>query len=352
MLVRVIGKMVVGWNWLRFAFGACFVAAQARAQETQPQFVDLTYEIDPAVQGCPGSLEFRSIIAQQLGYDPHNADSTLGIEVRIRPSDSGLEGIIDWTTTEANKPGERRFTSRNGDCREMVTTVGFVVAVQIQLMATEKAASTNRAGGAAEPGNLDGQPPLRKLPEATPTVSLAVKSFELRAVPPSSSPWAAKVGLGPALGLRLAPSALGQGRFFIGLQSQGFEVEAAAEVALPATKRESYGGGFRERLFLGTLALCAWQGNLAACGVGKFGQIHVEGTSVDKPASSSGFVALLGPLLAASLGLSNHFNLLWHVDGLYLLTPWTVDLNQLDVWTMPRFGASVGIDLSVHFQLQ
>jgi len=39
-----------------------------------------------------------------------------------------------------------------------------------------------------------------------------------------------------------------------------------------------------------------------------------------------------------------------HADALYLLTPWTVHVNHVVAWTMPRVGAVAGIDLAVKFQ--
>jgi len=334
--------MVIRWKSSALVLCLCLLAERAAAQEPPRVLVDLKYEVDPALQGCPSAGEFRSIVAQQLGYDPYSLDSTLDVRVRVRATEKGTEGTIEWLAGIANKLGERRFTSRSDDCLEMMATVGFVVAVQIQLMATEKAAETGVRVTKPKPAEE------QVLTHAQTT--LTTKSFEVR---PTSSPdptrWSATVGIGTAIGYGLGPNPVVQGRLFLALQSGWFGLEGGAEASLPSTKREAYGGGFRHDLQLGTLGLCGWYTSIAACGLGKIGRVHVQGLGVDKPNSSDGLAAQLGPRFAYSLQLGNHFVLLEHIEALYLLTPWTVELNRVVVWSMPRFSVSAGIELAVRF---
>jgi len=158
------------------------------------------------------------------------------------------------------------------------------------------------------------------------------------------------VGAGPAIGVGLAPSTGGLvGRFFGAIQYGwlGFELGVEASRATPA--RQAYGGGFRHELVLGTLAGCAWQGPFSACALGKLGRVHVEGVGVDVPASPKGLVAEAGPRVAYSLGLDQHLILQGYVEALCSLTSWTVYVNHVAVWTMPRFATVAGIDLAARF---
>ncbi len=343
------------WSWVTvrqscsIVFCASLLAARTLAQEPQEQLVNLKYEVDPALQGCPNAVEFRAIVAQQLGYDPYGPDAPLGVNVRVRATESGLEGTIDWSAADANKLGQRRFTSRNEDCREMMMTVGFVVAVQIQLMATEKA-KTSPPHSENEPSSRSQEEPAKSSQELVRSVTLTIRSFEVHAASSDSTKWTASAGLGSSLAFGVAPHTVAQGRLFLALQRGWVGLEAGAEASLPSTHREAYGGGYRYEQLLGTLAACGYAGTFSVCGVGKLGQIHVRGTGVDKPASSSGFLAQVGPRLGYSLGLGNHLALLGQVEALYSLTPWTVDLNQVTVWTMPRLGAVAGIDLTARFR--
>ena len=343
-------KTVSLFGWVAWvAFGAWFLAAPARAQEPQQQSVELKYEVDPELQDCPNVAEFRSIVTQQLGYDPTVHGAALEVQVRVRATESGLEGTIDWSTADADKLGERRFTSRGEDCREMMKTVGFVVAVQIQLMATQRANAAAQRPDSEPSADSKQQPPNLSL-GSPPSVTLTVRSFGVRPVPMASHKWSVMAGLGPSIGVGLGPNLVGEGRLFLGLQTAWFGLEAGVEASVPSTTREAYGGGFRHELFLGTLGACGYRDSIAACAVGKLGQIRANGTGIDKPASPSGLLAQVGPRLVYSLGLGKHLVLLGRVEGLYLLTPWTVDLNHLDVWTMPRLGVVSGIDVAGRFR--
>lgn len=334
------------------AFCACLVAARTQAQELPRLMVDLNYEVDPALQGCPSVVEFRSIVAQQLGYDPYSARATLSVEVHVRSNETRIDGTIDWTIGAANKLGERRFASRIEDCREMVATVGFVVAVQIQLMATQKALAPARQSEPEPKLRLGSEPNQLSAPRGrdAEVVTLTVKSFGVRPSWFGATNWSAIAGLGPSVGFGLGPVPVAQGRLFLALQTGWAGLEAGAEASLPSVTREAYGGGFRHELLFGTLAACGWHVSTAICALGKVGQLQVRGEGVDKRASPDGLVAQIGPRLAYSLRLGSHLALLGHIDGLYLLTPWTVDLNHVTVWTMPRFSAVAGIDLAARFR--
>ena len=126
--------------------------------------------------------------------------------------------------------------------------------------------------------------------------------------------------------------------------------ELGAEASLPATGRLDTGARFSQRLLLGTAAACAERGALAACAVAKLGGITVRGIDVDRSNSPTGFVAQVGPRLGWSYLMGDHVGLLARIDGLFLLTPWTVALNNVTAWTMPRIGASVGIDFFIRVE--
>jgi hypothetical protein len=228
----------------------------------------------------------------------------------------------------------------------MMTTVGFVVAVQLQLMATAKPPAPQ------DPRDLNRryQSPAELQPNQERSVTLAVADFELREPWFKSPRWFLSIGLGSSIALRTAPKAVAEGSFFFAAQRGRLAFEIGGEASLASTKHEDFGGGFRHRLVLSTAAACGLQKSLAVCVVGKLGQVHVRGTAVDKPATSNGLVAQVGPRLAYSLGLSSRIALRGRIDALYLLTPWTVELNQLDVWKMPRLSAVTGIDLEFRFR--
>jgi hypothetical protein len=156
--------------------------------------------------------------------------------------------------------------------------------------------------------------------------------------------------VGGGLGAGLAPTWTALGRFLFAVHNGHWLFELGAEGSLPATGQLDTGARFSQRLLLGTAAGCAERGALAACAVAKLGGITVRGIDVDKSNSPTGFVAQVGPRLGGSYQLGNHVGLHARIDGLFLLTPWTVELNDVAAWTMPRFGVSAGIDLSIRVE--
>jgi hypothetical protein len=326
----------------------------AQAEPASRPFVDLKYDIDPSVQGCPTVLEFRAIVARELGYDPHLAGAPIGLSVRVRLNEARLDASIDWTVDAKAKIGERRFTARAEECRAMLTTVGFVAAVQIQLMANEETAELPPLRPAAPkddlPANTGNNSPAtdRSFP---PRVTMRMQSLELH--PPSTSKtsaWMGSLGAGPAVAVGLGPRSVGLGRVFGAVQYAWFALELGGEVSLPSTTRQAYGGGFRHQVMLGTLAGCVWLGQASACALGKLGRIQAHGVGVDVALSPKGLLAEVGPRFGYALGLGQHWALLAHLDALYTLTSWNVFVNHVDVWTMPRFAAETGIDLMVRFR--
>lgn len=291
-------------------------------------FIDLKYDVDPALSDCMGDAEFRSLVARQVGYEPYRAGVDLGVEVRVRSAEHEIQGTIEWNSSAHGRIGERRFASESRECNAMLATMGFALAVQIQLMAMEPA---------AEPSPETPHNEKADIPNAQP------------AAEHRGRPVAASGGVGASTGLGLGPNPVAQGRLFLSLGFGRASSEVGVEATLPATTRQGYGGGFRHQLVLGTWAGCGLHRSSAACLVVKLGQLGVRGVGVDKPASPGGFLAQTGLRLGYSIGLGDHLVLVGHADALYALTAWTVEVNHVAVWTMPRLSALVGIDLALRF---
>lgn len=143
-----MGRVLYGWIWC-VAGIAWVLLPSTHANAQTRQFVDLQYEVDPALRDCPSDSEFRALVARKLGYDPHHPGSDVGLAVRFVGSETGISGIIEWRTAARSTVGERHFSSRIGDCRSLSLTMGFVVAVQLQLMAAEPQAEPKPSANAS-----------------------------------------------------------------------------------------------------------------------------------------------------------------------------------------------------------
>lgn len=326
--------------------GLVGVVGQPAAAAAPAPFVALKYDVDLGLPGCPSQAEFRSNVSTQLGYDPFLPEATLVVNARVWQGEGGFEGALDWGRRADARLGERRFSSQQASCHALIPAMVFALSVQIQIMAVE-AEVVSPPEAASDPGDELGPPP--------PAVASTVATATIPSKPPEvASPgdgarptWKGYGGVGGSLAAGVAPTWTALGRLLLALHNGRWLFELGAEGSLPATGRLDTGEGFRQRLLLGTAAACAERSALAACAVAKLGGVMVRGMDVDRSNSPTGFVALLGPRLGASYQMGDHVGLLARIDGLFLLTPWTVEVNQVAAWTMPRFGVSAGIDLFV-----
>ncbi len=328
--------------------GVALEDAPAFAQATSELRVDIAYRVDATVDGCPSEAEFRGLVAQQLGYDPHRPGSRLHIDVLVQPIDTELGGTIRWSDVTAQDVGQRQVTAPDQNCSELVATMAFVVTVQIQLMAIQTAPAP-----AAEAAGSDREPPPEP-PLASDNGAPGAAPPEDRATPQArparaASPWSLEGGAGPSLGVGLAPRAVPGGRAFLAVTFGRIGLELGGEGNLPVSTRSAAGDGFRLRTELGTLAACGRSRWASACAVTKLGRIRVDGLGVDRPVSASGLLAQLGARVLASSRLGSHLAVQAYGDALYLLSPWTVELNQVPRWTMPRWGGGAGLGLAARF---
>jgi hypothetical protein len=61
-------------------------------------------------------------------------------------------------------------------------------------------------------------------------------------------------------------------------------------------------------------------------------------------------VAELGARLGVVQPLGERVFVGAHADGLAVLNRWTARLDQVAVWTAPRFAAAFGVDVGVRFR--
>jgi len=310
-----------------------FSAADARA--AAQTMVALDYETPADGTACPDADEFRASVARQLHYDPFRPAADRRVAVQIARKDVGFEGRIRWTDGEGNWVGERKLSSRRPECREIVASLAFSVAVQIQLLAA-------LAAPVPEPPPPPPPPP----PPATPPV---VVERPPPPPPPPARHVKMSVGLGPALAVGMTPQPTGVGRLFVGGRADRLSLELAVDGALPSTQHQTDGSGFSLLRFAASGAACGHAGPLAACATAVTGVLRARGLGVDVPASPVGWFSQVGARIAATRDFGDRTFGTAHVDGLVMLSPSHVTLNQATVWTTPRVGALISVDVGVRF---
>lgn len=289
--------------------------------------------------------ELRQLVATHLGRDPFRADAGRRVVILIAKAEVGFEGRIVWADSSGRSFGERRLESRNPNCREIGANVAFAVAVQVQLI--DLGASND---------NLDdrGTAPLQADPSLDPSLPAGQTGnadAALQApvgVPPDSPPakMAIVVGAGPALALGLAPQAATVGRVFLSVRFGRLSAEAAADRALSVTQSQPDGSAIVVGADGLSLAACGHASLLSMCLLGRRGWLRARGTGVDEPSGSSAAFNEVGLRVAMTRTL-RRLEISLHVDGLVMLSRWHVVLNDAVVWTTPRVGALLGLDIGL-----
>lgn len=339
--------------WAGAAWFFLFGAAAARAQP-RPFKVALEYVAGP---GCPAAAEFRAVVSGRLGYDPFAADAPDRVLVQVVPRNGSIEGRLEWRDAAGAWTGDQTFPTTTTDCGRFARVVGFALAVQIQLLANVRAEPD---GAPPPPDRAAAQPrpterPSERAPERTPELPVARPVPAVAASSPSSAaPRRASgpelaLGIGPAVALGMSDGPILLGRLFGVLAWTHVSIELAAQSSLPATTRRMDGAGFSQHHLLLGLAGCALRAAWTACVLANGGEVRMSGVDIDRPTSAVAPVFQVGARLGASHHLGRRVVASAHVDGLAALTRWQGTLDNLPVWTAPRFAAALGVDAVVRF---
>jgi hypothetical protein len=156
------------------------------------------------------------------------------------------------------------------------------------------------------------------------------------------------VGAGPAVGVGMVPDATMFGRLFVVARLRRLSAELGADAALPVTLREPDGTGVVMNATGISAAGCAHVSVMSACALSRLGWLRGRGTGIAEPHTSWGRFTEIGVRLAGSTELGR-FIISLHADGLVTLARWNVVLNDAVVWSVPRVGAVVGLDVALRF---
>jgi hypothetical protein len=335
---------------------------KAGARAAAQTFVALDYEIDIATGGdCPDVEEFRASVERQLGYDPFRPDAGKRVAVQINPKEPGLRGRIRWSDAGGHWAGDRRLSSGRSDCGGIAASLAFSVAVQIQLMAALAPAPAEASAVPSAPPEPAPTRAASPAPETTAT-TIAPRQPELGPPPPTMTAAARRpgsgprprrltlsVGLGPSIGLGVAPQTTGLGRLFVRGRAGWFSLELAGDAALPVTRSDPTGAGFSLDRFAASAAACGHARVFAGCVTSTVGRLQAHGFGVDQSAAPAGIFTQVGARILATHDVGGRYFASVRVDGLLMISRSTVALNDTTAWVTPRLGALFGLDFGAHF---
>ena len=338
--------------------------------------VSLDYDGGP---GCPDVQDFEAAVRARLGYDPFAPAAPDHVSVRITPRTGVIDGHLEWRDSTGRWAGDQTLPVATKDCRHLVRALAAALAVQIQLLA----ATRDPGDGPAAPKS-SGPPPEPSMPQpAPPTVPRSVPQSEPQSPPqskaqssPQSSPqstiasvspeetpaaavettpsapspsrgpgpvWA--LGAGTSVGFGMSSSPVLLGRVLGSLGWEHVSLELAAEASLPSTPRRADGAGITQQHLLASAAACGKLTRWKACLLANAGEVRRRGEDIDLPTSAVMPLVQAGARLGIVQPLNGGFFVDAHADGLVNVFRWTGTLDDLPVWTAPRFAAVVGVDV-------
>jgi hypothetical protein len=310
--------------------------------------VALQYAAGP---GCPEVGDFKAVVITRLGYDPFNDSAPDHVFVRMAPRDGALDGSIEWRDSSGRWAGDQSFPLISSDCPQLARAMGFALAVQIQLLARTGAAPHAEVAPLAETmPPPDAPPPQPALPViTTPSNGPTTVPGATAAEAPAGHGPVFAMGAGPSVGFGMSSTPVLLGRVFGALSWQHVSLELAAVVSLPSTTRRADGAGFSQQHLLLSAAACVALSQWNACLLANAGQVRMVGEDIDRPSSAQVPVVEAGARVAFIQLVGRRVFLNAHADGVTRLIRWTGSLDQVPVWSAPRFAATIGIDTGVRF---
>ncbi len=345
-----------------------------------------------AASGCPDDATFKGMIKAELGHDPFREDASEHVLVRIERRGRTVDGRIEWRDSSGKWVGDQVFRPVSRDCGRIARAAAFALALQIQLLEKRLASPTPMAATASDMGAHAAES-LAPKPDGNPTATNRAPSTEereptpdpasSRTSPPPRDPSPSypaalneqtsqhtsehlsaaagptspvqglrpvvAVGAGSAVGFGMSSSEVLLGRLFGSLDWRYLSIELAVEADLPSTTRRSDGAGFEQQRLLAGAATCVTLTRWRACVLGNLGEVRLVG-QIDRPDSASVPIAEVGARIGVVQRLGERFFVEVRADGLTNLSRWTARLDQMPVWTAPRFSATLGVDVGVRFR--
>ena len=309
-------------------------------------YVNLEYE---GAKGCPDAKEFEALVGAPLGYDPFSERASDHVLVQIAPDGDALNGSIEWRDSTGKWIGDQTFPLASTDCRRLVRTLALALTVQIRLLAT-----TSGPNHGIHSSESVAHPPEAPAPKPSPPPPLPVlRPSEPPTAPGGQAssarePWPVfTLSTGPSVGFGMSADPILLGRVLGSVGWRSVSLELAAEASLPATTPRADGAGVAQQYLLASIAACAVRQNWSACLLAKAGEVRMAGENIDRPTSAVVPIVEAGARVGVVHPLGRRFFVSAHADGLTNVTRWTPALDQVPVWTAPRFAAVLGVDIGV-----
>jgi hypothetical protein len=291
--------------------------------------------------------------------------------VNVSGSSTAVGGRVEWKDAKTGGMGERRFVAKDGNCGKLLAEMSFAVALQIEMLRpaptpepvrpvpmptagdtdtqTQSTATSDKATTQPDESTTPHESAPPETSKADPTGKADDSNHGSSEADGPAAQWTLSAGIGPSAVWGLSPSATADFRIFIAARRNDLSFEIGGEASYPSEDQRWHGFGFRSRWTGGTAALCGHASAFSGCALGRMGQLRIEGLGVDSPESPAGLVAQTGVRLGGSAEIGRGWFLAARLEGFLLLTPHTVQMNDVEIWRMPRTSGLLGLDVGLRF---
>ena len=324
---------------------ALFGPSMGRARAA-PFLVSLEYE---GAKGCPDAKAFEALVDAGLGYDPFSDQASDHVVLHITRDDDTLNGIIEWRDSTGSWIGDQTFPLASTDCLRLARTLALALTVQIRLLATT--AGPHRGMAAAE--NTSSPPEAAVSKPVSPSPVSVLRPDQHASAPvqtgwPAREPWPTfALSAGPSIGFGMSSRPVLLAGMLGSVGWRNLSLELGAEASLPTTTRRVDGAGFSQQHLLVSGGACALLQHWSACLLAKAGEVRMSGENIDRPTSATVPIVEVGARVGVVHHLGRRLFVGVHAEGLANVTRWTATLDQVPVWTAPRFAAVLGIDVGI-----
>jgi hypothetical protein len=304
--------------------------------------VELQYTRGLGAEHCPDEDVLRQAVQEHLGYDPFVPHAPRIVSVVISKSGrSGLTARIDHKDAQGTVVGTHSLDSPSSGCRELVSSVAFAVSIAIDPLVAAAPHSPPPAKDKVSPPST---PPSTEV--ATDRQDRTVASHES-----TGSPWSSIVSAAFVAGLGSSPSLAYGGSLELQLRRKDLSIGLDGRAEAPASAAVSGFGGARveSSMWTGMVVPCFHHGPLALCACGALGALSGTATNVALQEKHTTVFSSLGGRVGFRWPLGRVFDIGMYADVLATLTPTTLRIDDVPVWSTFPVAGTLGLEGSVHF---
>ncbi len=299
---------------------------RSEAAESLRPMVRLVYQRD--VSECPSEQELRAQVSSRLGRDPFDNTAPQDLNVHVFRRETKFRARVALTNAAREPSGERTLDSSGADCAELGVAIAVAISIALEVVAADTA--THKPLAPLEHQALEPKPTHE--PNAT----------VISPMPSAGSHAQLYVGGGLHGAAGGAPSLSVGGTLLTRLRLPSWSIGIEGRADLPAGTGDRGSGNASASLLGGSLLPCAHTKFFVPCAHGFVGALSGVGEGISAPQRATTVFAAVGGRAAFEWTVGRDWILRAWVDVLGTVTPTTLYVNNVPVWSTPSLSGTLG----------